>query len=256
MIDAPMRPIGHRVERHAVIGSTNDRARELLERPDGHGTVVVADEQSAGRGRRGRAWLSPPGLNLLASVAMRSTLPAEEAWRIGLATALAAADACETIAPVALKWPNDVVSARDGRKVGGLLVETIAESDVLRGAVLGIGLNANWRRAAMPAEFAATATSLADLAGTDVDREALLTALIGRLDAELSAVEAGGSPLESYRARCSTLGSLVDIATPEEAISGRAVDLDETGALVVETAAGRRVLAGGEVVRVRPVAAR
>jgi BirA family biotin operon repressor/biotin-[acetyl-CoA-carboxylase] ligase len=252
---APMpRRIGHRIERHALIGSTNDRARELLERPDGDGVVVVADEQDGGRGRRGRTWLSPPGVNLLMSVALRPSLAAADAWRLGLATATAVAEACDTVAAVRLKWPNDVVAASDGRKVGGLLIETMAEGELLRGAALGIGLNVNWRRATMPADIAAGATSLADLAGAEVDREALLAAMLDALEARVAAVEAGASPLEAYRARCATLGTTVDVATPDGAVTGLAVDLDATGQLVLDTAAGRVALAGGEVVRVRTAA--
>jgi hypothetical protein len=91
------RRLGHRVERHTSIGSTNDRARELLEGADGDGSVVVAEEQTSGRGRRGRSWQSPPGRNLLMSVAREPDLAAAESWRRGLATALADAEACAAI---------------------------------------------------------------------------------------------------------------------------------------------------------------
>jgi BirA family biotin operon repressor/biotin-[acetyl-CoA-carboxylase] ligase len=246
--------IGHRVERHASIGSTNDRARELLSEPDGDGAVVIADEQTAGRGRRGRSWESPPGRNLYISVAIVPALEAADGWRLGLATAIAVADAVGSVAQVALKWPNDVVDA-DGNKLAGLLVETIAESDRLRGAVLGIGINVNWRRSEMPADLRQHATSLADLGGAPVDREALLSRILDRLEAELVAVEAGVSPLERYRSRCSTLGASVKVEVAEGVVSGRAVDLDETGALIVEEDGGRRhVVTGGEVTRVRPAA--
>jgi BirA family transcriptional regulator, biotin operon repressor / biotin---[acetyl-CoA-carboxylase] ligase len=247
------RRIGHRVERHTSIGSTNDRARELLDGADGDGSVVVADEQTSGRGRRGRTWQSPPGRNLLMSVALVPKLDAADAWRLGLATALAVADACETLAPVVLKWPNDVVAAADGRKVGGLLIETMAEGDRLRAAVLGIGMNVNWRRSEMPADLRDDATSLADLTGEPVDREALLARILEGLEAEIASIEAGESPLERYRARCSTLGSAVSVDTLEGTMSGRAVDLDATGALVVEDRQGvRHVVTGGEVTRLRP----
>ena len=247
------RRIGHRVERHTSIGSTNDRARELLEGTDGDGSVVVAEEQTSGRGRRGRTWESPPGRNLLMSVALVPTLAAHDAWGLGLATALAVAEACDVVAPVALKWPNDIVAASDGRKLGGLLIETMAEGDRLRAAVLGIGINVNWRRAEMPAELQDQATSLADLTRAAVDREALLERLLTGLDDEIAAIEAGDSPLERYRARCSTLGAAVSVETVEGTVHGRAVDLDATGALVVEDGRGdRHVVTGGEVTRLRP----
>ena len=249
---SPHRRIGRVLEVVPVIGSTNDRARELLVEAAADGAVVVADEQTAGRGRRGRTWQSPPGRNLYLSVAIRPALPAADAWQLGLATALAVAGACESVAPVALKWPNDVVAAGDGRKVGGLLLEAIVEADRLRGAVLGIGINVNWRRHEMPAELRERATSLVELRDASVDREELLGRLLDALDTEVTAVEAGTSPLERYRARCSTLGATVEVQTADGPVTGRALDLDTTGALVVEDGEGRRhVVSGGEVTRVR-----
>lgn len=247
----PKRRIGHAIEAHRAIGSTNDRARDLLAAPDGDGRVVIAEEQTAGRGRRGREWLSPPGLNLLFSIALRPRIAATDAWQLGLASALAAADACGATATVELKWPNDLVSA-SGRKVGGLLIETMAEGDRLSGAVIGIGINANWRQAAMPADLGTTAISLADLAGAPVDRVVLLARLLEALELELEAIEAGRSPLDRYRALCSTLGQTVSVATAHGTLTGRAVDLDPSGALVVEAADGRHVISSGEVVRVAP----
>jgi BirA family biotin operon repressor/biotin-[acetyl-CoA-carboxylase] ligase len=247
------RRIGRALEYVPVIGSTNDRARELLVEADGDGAVVVADEQTAGRGRRGRTWQSPPGRNLYLSVALVPALAAVDAWRLGLATALAVAGACETVTRVDLKWPNDVVAVADGRKVGGLLVETMVESDRLRGAVLGIGINVNWRRSEMPDDLRERATSLADLHGASVDREELLGRLLDTLEIEVAAVEAGTSPLARYRARCSTLGATVEVQTADGMVTGRALDLDSSGALVVEDGDGcRHVVLGGEVTRVRP----
>lgn len=246
----PMRRIGHSIEAHASIGSTNDRARTLLDEDGLDGGVVVAEEQTAGRGRRGRTWLSPPGLNLMLSVALRPMLPARDAWQLGLATALATAAACRSVAPVDLKWPNDLVAV-DGAKLAGLLIETMADGERLTGAVLGIGINVNWKRDEMPPEIASQATSLADLSGSHVDRVVLLDALLEQLDLEIAFVEAGESPLERYRAACTTLGTFVTVATPTGPVDGRAVDLDESGALVVEAADGRHVIASGEVLKVR-----
>jgi len=249
----PRRRIGHAIEVHGAIASTNDRARELLDLAGGDGGVVIAEEQTAGRGRRGRTWLSPPGLNLLASVALRPRLPARDAWQLGLAAALAAADACGPATTVALKWPNDLVAVGDGRKLGGLLIETMVADDRLDGAVIGIGINANWRRAAMPDEIREEATSLADVGTATVDRVALLSRLLDGLDREIVAIEDGHSPIERYRSRCATLGARVAVATADGEVRGRAVDLDAAGGLVVVTQdGGRHVLASGEVVQLRP----
>jgi BirA family biotin operon repressor/biotin-[acetyl-CoA-carboxylase] ligase len=247
----PGRRIGHAVELHETIGSTSDRARELLHGPGGAGTAVVAELQTDGRGRRGRTWTSPAGRNLTVSVAFRPTLVASDAWRLGLAVALAARDACRTVAPVDLKWPNDLV-AHDGRKAGGLLIETMVDGDRVSAATIGIGINVNWAPAEMPAEIAGSATSLAELAGAPVDRGALLAELLDRLEAELAAIEAGRSPLDRYRAACRTLGSEVTVEVGSRTIEGEAVAIDDTGALVVKTLSGRETVTSGEVVRVRP----
>jgi BirA family transcriptional regulator, biotin operon repressor / biotin---[acetyl-CoA-carboxylase] ligase len=247
--DRPRRRVGRGLEVHERIGSTNDRARELLGRDDGEGRAVVAEEQTAGRGRLGRTWLSPAGRNLMVSVAFRPRIGAGDAWQLGLAAGLAARSACAHHAAVQLKWPNDLVTA-DGAKLGGILVETSLDGDQVTAAVIGTGINVNWRLADMPPDLAAGATSLADLAGADVDRVALLASLLDELDAEVTAVEAGHSPLERYRAACATLGHEVAVQTATGRVVGRAVDLDEHGALVVETEDGRVSLTGGDVLRV------
>lgn len=248
----PGRRIGHRVEVHRAIGSTSDRARELLDAEGLEGVAVVAEEQLAGRGRRGRTWTSPPGLNLMLSAALRPSVAVEDAWQLGQAVALAAREACLPVATVDLKWPNDIVSA-EGRKLGGLLIETVLDGDRMASAVVGVGLNVNWAPADMPPEIAATATSLAHLGGAPVDRIALLDRLLAALDREVAAVEAGRSPLERYRAACSTLGAEVAVDVGGATIEGRATQIDAGGALVVATRDGPRRLTTGEVTRVRPV---
>ena len=117
--------MGHAVEFHPEIGSTNDRARQALTEPTGDGLAVVADRQLAGRGRMGRTWLSPAGVNLLVSVGLRLDLPASRAWWLAAAP-LAVRERRAVVGldhPLAIRWPNDLVTA-DGRKVAGLLVES------------------------------------------------------------------------------------------------------------------------------------
>lgn len=242
--------VGHLVEAHDRIGSTSDRARELLEE-GADGVAVVAEEQTSGRGRRGRTWSSPAGANLLVSVGVHPSLAAEAAWAIGPAAALAARSACEPVATVALKWPNDVVDG-DGRKLGGILVETAIEADRTRHAVLGFGINVNWERADMPVELRSTATSLREAGGRPVDRAELLRRLLESLETELDAIEAGRSPLGRYAAACTTIGARVRVETPNGELDGTVVGLSERGELVLETATGVTTVASGEVVRVRP----
>lgn len=247
----PARRVGRVIEAHLRIGSTSDRARELVLQGSGDGVAVVAEEQLTGRGRRGRSWSSPPGVNLMVSVGLRPRVAAADAWQLGLAAALAARDAVRAVAAIDVKWPNDLVAA-DGRKLGGLLVETVLHGESVALAVVGIGINVNWPREQMPDEIRDGATSLLAEAGVPVDRVDLLARLLSALDAEIAAVEAGRSPLARYRAACRTLGTEVVIAAAGERIVGRAIDLDPTGGLVVETDAGRRTMASGEVIRLRP----
>ena len=242
--------IGHHIEVHGSIGSTSDRSAELL-RGGQDGVAVVAELQTSGRGRRGRTWTSPSGVNLTMSVGITSRVRAADGWRLGLAAALAARSACAPVAPVALKWPNDLVDA-DDRKLGGLLVETTIDGEWITGAVIGIGINVNWRRAQMPGEIAGRATSLAEVAGAPVDRAVLLGRILASLELELEGVECGESPLERYRAACSTLGRRVDVETGRESIAGIAIDLDADGALLVATTDGTVAVTSGEVTRVHP----
>jgi len=248
--DRPRQRVGRGVEVHDTIGSTNDRARQLLDEPGGEGRAIVTEEQTAGRGRRGRGWISPPGRNLMLSVALRPRIRAADAWQLALAAALAARRASAALAPVALKWPNDLVSD-DGAKLGGLLLETTIDGDVVTSAVIGIGINVNWSRAEMPPEIAGGATSLAELAGEHIDRASMLASLLDALDEELVAVEAGSSPVPRYREVCATLGTEVGVETAEGRIEGRATAIDDGGALVVETAGGPVALTSGEIVHVR-----
>lgn len=246
--------IGHAIEAHDRIGSTNDRALAALSEPGGEGRVILAELQVAGRGRRGRTWESPAGRNLTVSVALRPRLDASQAGRLGMAAALAVRTACEPHAALAIKWPNDLVTA-DGHKVAGLLLETALRDERLAHVVIGMGLNVNWPRAEMPLEIGASATSLLELAGHEVDRVDLLRRLLVSLDDEVAALEHDLSPLDRYRQASWLDGRAVAVSLGDERLEGRVLGVSEMGSLVLETDAGRRVLASGEVVRVRDQAA-
>lgn len=245
------RRVGREVEFHRRIGSTNDRVREAL-RDGRDGLAVVADEQTAGRGRRGRAWLSPPGLNLMVSVGVRPRLEPSAAGLLGMAAALAVRDACAEAASAGLlvRWPNDVVTP-DRLKVAGLLLETGLSDGRLLDAIIGAGINVNWRRGQMPPEIAGGATSLADLRGSPVDRVALLGSLLARLDAELEALERGRSPVPRVGAASALDGRRVTVDVGGTQLEGTAAGIAEDGALLLDTGVGRLALSVGEVVRVR-----
>jgi BirA family biotin operon repressor/biotin-[acetyl-CoA-carboxylase] ligase len=246
----PRRRTGHAVEFHPEIGSTNDRARELLE-TNGTGVAVVTDLQTAGRGRRGRTWMSPPGVNLMCSVGVRPRLAARDAGWLGAAAALAVREACAPWATLSVRWPNDLVAAT-GLKVAGLLLETAVVGDAVGHAVIGVGINANWARAAMPAEIRDTATSLTELSGRPVDRVELLTRLLAAMDGELVALEAGSSPVERLRAVSWLDGRSLAVDTGAGTVLGRGAGIADDGSLLLDTVDGRVALAHGEVVRVVP----
>ena len=248
----PARRIGHAVEFHAEIASTNDRARAALAEPDGEGLAVVADLQTAGRGRRGRTWISPAGANLLFSVAWRPGIAPRLAGLLGVAAALAVRDACASLVPdagLSIRWPNDLVD-RTGRKVAGLLVETALERGELVKAVVGIGINVNWLPAEMPDEIGDSATSLQDLAGAPVDRVLLLARVLDALDAEARALERGESPVDRLRAVSWLDGRAVEVDTGTTTVAGRAAGIADDGSLLLDAEVGRVALSVGEVARV------
>lgn len=246
------RRVGSAIEAHEEIGSTNDRARDLLVAGGADGTVVVAESQTAGRGRNGRRWVSPRGRGLFLSAVLEPGIRPERIGELALGAGLAVAAACDPVTPVMLKWPNDVVAA-DGRKLAGILIETMLAGVQVTGAVIGVGVNVDWPRDELPAELRATATSLAELAGAPVDRLALLDRLLGSLSDEVRSIELGASPIARYRARCITVGQRVEVVVGENVVSGLASEIDETGALVIESDGGRTALTGGEVRSVRQV---
>jgi BirA family biotin operon repressor/biotin-[acetyl-CoA-carboxylase] ligase len=247
------RRIGHAVEFHAEIGSTNDRARAVLSEPRGEGRAIVADLQTAGRGRRGRTWISPAGANLLFSVAWRPDVLPKLTGLLGIVAALAVRDACASLVPdagLAIRWPNDIVDG-SGRKVAGLLVETAIEHGELAEAVVGIGINVNWLPVAMPAEIEASATSLQALRGEPIDRVDLLDRILAALDAEAASLESGEMPVSRLRTVSWLDGRRVEVDTGTERISGLVAGIADDGSLLVDAAAGRVALSVGEVVRVQ-----
>ncbi|MGH9025048.1 MAG: biotin--[acetyl-CoA-carboxylase] ligase [Acidimicrobiia bacterium] len=231
------------------IDSTNRYALDAARAGAPEGLVVVADHQTAGRGRLGRAWEAAPGSSLLVSALLRP--PVRLATRVVQAAGLALADAVEAVAGVGagLKWPNDLIVG--DRKLAGILVEAQLGA-APPAVVVGIGCNVNWT--AVPGDLAASATACNLEAGRPVDRDALLDALLVRLDTRLDAL---GDPslLADYRDRLFTLGQRVRAETSSSVVTGIAVDVAADGELVVEDDNGARVtILAGNVVRLRPEA--
>lgn len=247
---AAHRRIGHAIEAHDAIGSTNDRARVALGEPGGEGRVILAELQTAGRGRRGRSWDSPPGVNLTFSAALRPALAARGAWRLAAAAGLAVRAAARPAAIVGLKWPNDIVDEA-GRKVAGILIETVVDDERIVEAVIGVGINVNWRRDEMPAGLRPRASSLAELAGHPVDRIDLLRRVLDELDMWIARAERDGQVLDAYRAASWLTGRRVEVEVGDRVLRGIACAVTADGSLPVDDGGGGpQEIAYGEVTRV------
>ncbi|HSV41695.1 MAG TPA: biotin--[acetyl-CoA-carboxylase] ligase [Nocardioidaceae bacterium] len=213
------------------------------------GLVLVAEHQTSGRGRLDRTWEAPARAGLTFSVLLRPAAEAEQwPWLplvAGLAT-LRGVRRASGLPGVALKWPNDVLLG--GAKVAGILLERV-ETDEGAAAIAGIGINVSTTPDELPVP---TATSLA-IAGAEVDRAVLLTAVLAELPGLLELWELGTDELRAaYVAECDTLGQVVEVSLPSgETLTGRAVGIDEQGRLDVETASGRTAVGAGDVVHVR-----
>ncbi len=243
-------------------GSTNDVAKDLAAQGAPEGTVVVADEQTAGRGRMGRHWLAPPGTCLLCSILFRPDLPPAQAQRLMMLCALSTVDAVEQTAglPVALKWPNDLIiesritnhESRNWRKLGGILTETGMKGERVEFTVVGIGINVNVALRDLPS-LAPNATSILAETGREVDRATLLAALLAGTEARYARLRAGESPHAEWAARLATLGQPVEVTTPAGTLAGAAEAVDGDGALLLRTLDGtlHRLLAG-DVTLARP----
>lgn len=243
-----MARIGCAILRFDSLPSTNDLARELAGQGALEGVAVLAREQTRGRGRQGRAWVSPPGEGLYLSVILRPTIEPAKATIITLAAAVAVAEtmALDYALAVDIKWPNDIHAG--GRKLCGILIESAIEKHRIDYAVLGIGVNLGQRE--FPDELRALATSLWLESGRQVTPDEFAAALFKRLDAwyrtglqHPSQVIARWQALSSYGQGCAVRVDLGD-----GAIEGITRGLTPAGALVVELASGeRREIVSGEI---------
>jgi len=229
--------------------STNADVAERFRNGEEEGLVLVAEHQSAGRGRLGREWVSPARSSLTVSfLLLPGDVPAERWPWLPLLTGLAAAVAVRRVTGVEvdLKWPNDVLA--DGRKLGGILLERV-EGPGSAAAVVGIGINCAQSQDELPVP---EATSLALVSGGPVDRSALLAALLEELGERYDEWRSGADLRPAYLDLCATRGQEVRVAVPGGEVSGQAVDVDAGGRLVVRTEAGEEHLGAGDVVHVRP----
>jgi BirA family biotin operon repressor/biotin-[acetyl-CoA-carboxylase] ligase len=234
------------IHRFATIDSTNTWVMEQARNGAPEGLVAVADEQTAGRGRLGRTWVSPPGGSLLMSVLLRpSQLPADRLHLATAAVAMSGADAVALIAGIqpSLKWPNDLLIG--DRKLAGVLTEVEGTPPAV---VVGIGINCTWPDE-LPAEIADVAIAANHAAGRPVHTGDVLDALLEHVATRL---DAGWDEVaREYKSRCETVGREVRVEMADGVFTGLATGVDDDGSLLVSTDAGPRRVIAGDVIHVR-----
>ncbi len=242
------RSFGRYLHCYRKIGSTNAAAIELAEQGAPEGTVVVAEEQTKGRGRLGRRWHSPPGLGIWSSVVLRPVVLPAQAAGLSLLAALAFAETVESDLglEVQLKWPNDGLIK--GRKICGVLVELSAEVDRVHYAICGVGINAAHSAKDFPSALRKTAGSLAMAKDAPVDRLAFYRSFLLHFETIYRRFRHEGlSPLlPDYRQRSLLLGKKVTVRQGREKITGVAMAIDDTGGLVVRKGKKEIVVHSGE----------
>jgi BirA family biotin operon repressor/biotin-[acetyl-CoA-carboxylase] ligase len=248
--------LGRPVHYFRKLHSTNEEAKLLALRGANDGTLVIADEQTAGRGRLGRHWWAPPGDCLLMSLLFRPELSPAQAQRLTMIAGLSCAEAVEKETGLRpdLKWPNDLLLS--GRKLAGILTELQVSGGSLEFVVVGIGLNVNVDFRQQPdLHLRSSATGLSQAVGREVDRLSLLNRCLMIMESRYNALRSGHSPHEEWSQRLVTLGKTVRVDSHLDAAEvmdrgqsriGQAIGVDPNGALLLQTDDGRveRVLAG------------
>ena len=232
-----------------TIGSTNTKAKEMAAAGAPHGTVLIADSQTGGRGRMGRSFHSPAGTGIYLSVILRPNCPARELMHLTCAVAVAAADGIEAATGLrpGIKWTNDLVFGR--QKLGGILTElSVNTTGAVEFAVVGIGINCGQRAGDFPPEIEKIATSLHLATGKQINRAHVTAQLLLALKKMCEQLGDAQAMLDRYRKDCITIGQEISVVRGDEIRHGKALDVDTAGALVVESSDGHiENVASGEV---------
>ncbi len=246
--DLNSRVIGQTVITHEEIDSTNLQLRRLAEGDATEGTVVVADRQSAGRGRLGRRWESPAGVNLYCSILLRPQIPLQQAPQLTFLSAVAVAETLNEVCHLSaqVKWPNDILI--DGAKISGLLNEMSAETEQIHFVILGVGVNLNMLAEQFPENLNYRATSVLLETGKPVDRLLFLRTFLQRLDYYYTEFSAEGFvPIRRrWESLCNIMNKSVTVDSGAGNICGTVVGIDLDGALRLQLEGGQveRILAG------------
>lgn len=231
-------PVETRFE--SALASTNTAARALAEQGCVHGTLVVADRQTGGRGRKGRAWFSPPGCGIYASLVLRPELPPDHIPVFTLAAGVAVAETLRaaTGLSVDIKWPNDVLYG--GRKLCGILTEMSSDADRVDFVIVGIGINVNTPRSRFRDELRDIATSTFAETGHTIQRAVVLSAIMARFEEIYREVDTSGTEgvLRRWSDLCPLFGRQVQVERVRDVVKGTVVGITTAGALQVRDAAG------------------
>lgn len=232
--------IGREILFFETVSSTNTVALELAEKAT-EGTVVLADSQDKGRGRLGRIWISPPGVNIYMSIILRPQIKPKDGSLITIMSAVACAEAIRNVTGVKIttKWPNDLMI--NNKKVGGILTELKTQQQKITSAIVGIGINVNTDVREFPVDMKQTATSLKNEAGVSYSREPIVAEILNEMDRwykTLTTLEKEAI-LQAWKNLTSTLGRKVMIITPQETLTGTAEAIDNEGMLIVRLPSGK-----------------
>ena len=232
--------MGSNIHYYETVASTQKIANELANNGAPEGTIVVADEQTAGRGRLARQWVSPKGTGIWMSLILKPDIPIFQAPQLTLLSAVAAVQGIEqaTGAKPEIKWPNDLLM--NGRKVSGILTEMQAEADGIHSVIIGIGINVNQQQSDFPAELQTIATSLAIETGTRQSREACMAAILAQFESLYSRYcESGFSEIKHlWEKHAISIGKVVTAVTARERITGTALGITDEGVLLVKDEGG------------------
>ena len=239
--------IGKEIFFYETVGSTNTVAAELFEKTS-EGAVVLADGQEKGRGRLGRTWISPAGVNIHMSVILRPKIELRDATLITIMAAVACATGLRkaTGLDVSIKWPNDLTVS--GRKLGGILTDLKTEKGTIVAAIVGIGINVNSDTDAFPGEVNKIATSVKKETGNLYSREEIAIAVLDEMNKWYTILQGGDNNmlLSEWKRLTSTLGKKVAVIVGEETLNGVAEAIDDEGRLLLKLPSGeiKRISSG------------
>lgn len=245
--------IGKLILSFQSLKSTNDLASEMAAGCTDEGEVITSERQTLGRGRLGRSWHSPEKVGAYISIILRPKISPDNAPGLSIMTALAAAETFEKYCPgkVKIKWPNDILI--DNRKVAGVLTELYTKNNKIDYVIIGIGININQKQTGFPQTIRKLATSLRRVSGKKINRAELTAQFLGHFEKEYKKYQKNqlAGSLKRVRAYSSLLGQTITLKTGDKLITGQAIDIDQTGALIIETDGKKLAVSGGEVTVVK-----